>query len=128
MQVLELSSDEHGLGQLQELPDGFPQHHAPELTRAERGLPLQLDSIHIQVSAFEGSGGGSDEADRAQMVQGRGMADNEILPTCSTRMFPTMGIMQSNEYTTDGADLADIAVTGTLPNKSTTRISTERAW
>ena len=79
MQVLELSTDEHGLAQLQELPDGFPQLHAP--TRAEHGLPLQLDRIHNQVSAFKGSGVGSDEAGRAQIVKGKGMADNKILPT-----------------------------------------------
>ena len=59
------------------------------------------------------------------------MADNEILPTSCTRMFPTMGIMQFNKNTTNRAksslvgdhlNLADIAVAGTLLNRFTTVI------
>ena len=100
MQV-ELSSGELGHGQQQELPDGFPELQAPELTQAKDGLPLQLASNHRQISAIEGSGVGCDEGGRTQIVKGKGMTENEIMPTYSNMMFPTMGIMKSNRSTTE---------------------------
>ena len=72
-----------------------------------------------KVSDFEGPGVGSDGAGQAQIVNGNGMADNEIPTTSYTRMYPTRGIMQYNKYTTDRAHLADIAVAGTLHNRFT---------
>lgn len=47
--------------------------------------------------------GGSDAANRAQVVQWMSWADNEVLPASCTWVFPTMGIMQFNKSNTERA-------------------------
>ena len=67
------------------------------------GVLLTESNAIVYYVANDELRGESDAAKRAQVDQWMCMADNEILPTSCTWVFPTMGIMQFNKNTTDRA-------------------------
>lgn len=80
----------------------FPLGKVPAFEGSDGLLLTESNAIAYYVASEE-LRGGAEAAARAQVVQWMCMADNEILPSACTWVFPTMGIMQFNKNATDRA-------------------------